>query len=448
MRPTIALMVGVRGIPIVDLCRPLSGWADVVVVTAADILAQRHDGGAKSLPIKDMVVAVDTASLVPTAVRYGRSHRLDGIFTVSEDATEPTATVAALLELPGQPPATMPAFRDKTVQRETLAKAGVPVPRYAKIAGPDDIEKALQWVPLPAILKPARGSGGALTFVVSESGQLADLFAEAAGQVNSTGGAVDRDTAFILESLLAGTDRHPIPGLAPYVSVETLATQGMFHHAAVTDRFPVSPPALETGMLLPSCLTGPVRDEVTESAGAALRALRFEHGVAHTEIMLTADGPRIIEVNARIGGALPYLFPMVGEVDLVEQAARIAVGLEPRTEPNFRGHAVFIAPQHPLGARVESVDGLDEIRELPGIRAVLPVTVGARTASFNETMIAAVLATVAEPAEAVGLWQEVMRRVRPRYASIDAAAHHRRAPAALTGTGVGVVDAIAHVLRS
>lgn len=447
MRPTIALLVGVRGIPIADLCRPLAGWADVVVITAADILARRYDGGATT-PVRDMVVAADTVTLVPTAVHYGRSHRLDGIFTVSEDAIELTATIAALLELPGQAPSTIPAFRDKLVQRETLGAAGVPGPPFARISAPADVEAALGRVPLPAILKPARGSGGALTYVVGESGQLADLVVEATGQVNSTGGAVDPGTAFILESLLAGTDRHPIPGFAPYVSVETLATGGTYHHVAVTDRFPVSPPALETGMLLPSCLTAPVQQEVVDTAGAALRALRFAHGVAHTEVMLTADGPRIIEVNARIGGALPYLFPMVGDMDLVEQAARIAIGIEPRTEPNFRGHAVFIAPQHPVGARVESVDGLDEIRGLPGVRAVLPVAVGPRTTSFNETMIAAVLATVAEPAGAVELWRQVMHRIRPNYAAADVSIHHRRAPAALTGAGVGVVDAVPPVLRS
>jgi biotin carboxylase len=451
MRPVVALFVGIRGIPMADLCRPLANWADVVVVTAGDILAQRYDSGTlPSLPAFDVVVAVDTAQLVPTAVEYARTHRVNGAFTVSEDAIEATASFAERMQLLGQPPATMPGFRDKFEQRRLLAEAGVPVPAYAELRGADpaEIEQALACVPLPAILKPTRGSGGVLAYVVSEADQLRELLAEATKQRPSAGGAVDADSAFILESLLAGVESHPVAGLAPYVSVETLAAAGEYHHLAVTDRFPVSPPALETGMLLPSCLSDPQQEQVRELAGAALRALGFEHGVAHTEIMLTADGPRIIEVNARVGGALPYLFPMASDLDLVEQAARVAVGLEPRTSVTFRGHSAFIAPQHAVGARVESVDGLDDVATLPGVRAVLPVAVGGSAAAFNATMIAAVLATVPDGLKAVRLWRAVMRRVRPRYTSAELSKHHLRAPAALTGhAGVGVVEAVPHVLK-
>lgn len=443
MRPVLGLVLGARGIPLADLVRPLSGWADVVVLTAEDVLAQRHDGADRSY---EMVIAEDLAGLATA-----RHPRLDGAFTVSEDAIEVTSVVAARLGLPGQPPATMPAFRDKFAQRRLLARAGVAVPPYAQLAGRWETARALAEVPLPAILKPTRGSGGALAYVVSEPAQLAALLAEATAGRARAGAAVDRDSEFILEGLLTGVPSHPVSGFAPYVSVETLASDGTYHHLAVTDRFPVSPPALETGMMLPSCLPAPVQEKVRDAAGAALAALGFRHGAAHTEVMLTAAGPRIIEVNARIGGALPYLFPMAGDVDLVEQTARVALGEAPRSTVDFQRYAVFIAPQHPVGARVESVGGLAEIAALPGVRAVLPVSVGGNAAtvtSFNATMIAAVLATVAEPAEAVALWQTVMRTVAPVYAEDRVAAHHLRAPGSLSGAGPdAVVEAAPHVVR-
>ena len=126
-------------------------------------------------------------------------------------------------------------------------------------------------------------------------------------------GAVDPHTALILESVLVGAARET-EGLAPYVSVETLADAGRFHHLCVTDRFPLAPPLLETGMMLPSCLGAEQQAAVVAMAEQALRALGFRHGAAHTELMLTSEGPRVIEVNARVGGAVPFLLPIAARL--------------------------------------------------------------------------------------------------------------------------------------
>ena len=136
-------------------------------------------------------------------------------------------------------------------------------------------------------------------------------------------GGVDPNTALILESVLVGAARET-DGLAPYVSVETLAVGGRFHHLCVTDRFPLAPPLLETGMLLPSCLGAAQQAGVTTMAEQALRALNFRHGAAHTELMLTSEGPRVIEVNARVGGAVPFLLPIAAGYDVVTQIGRLA----------------------------------------------------------------------------------------------------------------------------
>ncbi len=438
MRPVVALFVGARGIPVRDLCRPLVGWADVVVVTAGDVLARRHDG-LDGLPVREVVVAPEASGMAGAAVEHARRHRIDGAFTVSEDAIEQTARATTALGLPGQPAGTVAAFRDKYRQRRLLAAAGVPVPAFAEVSDAASVAGALRTVPLPAILKPTRASGGALAYVVSAPDQLPGLLAEALGQVAATGGAVEADTSFILESLLVGVDSHPVPGFAPYVSVETLADADTYHHIAVTDRFPVAPPALETGMMLPSCLPEAQRERLHEAATDALRALGFRHGVAHTELMLTAGGPRVIEVNARAGGALPYLFPMAGDLDLVVQAARLALGQAPQPAAHFRGHAVFLAPQHRVGQRVAAVDGLDEVATLPGVHAVLPVaTGGTSTEAFNATMIAAVLATVPDAAAAARLWADVMRTVRPRYAAGTVPDRYLRTPAALAAPSADV----------
>lgn len=444
-RPLLLLFVGTRGGRVTDALRSLSRVADVTIVTSEDVLAERADSLAGAAA-RDVVVAPARSGVPAVARAYADRVRVDGALTFADDAVGVTAAFAEEHGLPGQPVATMPAFRDKWEQRRALADAGVPVPSVALVTSRADVLTALETVAMPAILKPARGSGGALAYVVAEPAQLAAVVDEAFGLVESDagdggsgagGGAVDAGTAFVLESLLVGVPHHPVPGFAPYVSVETVAAGGEYAHLAVTDRFPLSPPALETGMSLPSCLPPDVREQVVVMADRALRALNFRHGLAHTELMLTADGPRVIEVNARAGGALPYLFPLVSDVDLVEQAGRVALGLAPARAAAFHGYGVFVAPQHPVGVAVRSVDGLDEAAALPGVRAVIPVAVaGTRTDGFRHTLVAAVLGVADSPVDAVRLWQDVMRTIRSDYGDATVAAHLRRSPRS-TSPGAG-----------
>jgi biotin carboxylase len=422
VRPTLLLLVGTRGIRITDTVNPLRSVGDVVVVTSSDILADRADTLDAGLPAT-VAVAATRDDLVEHAAATGAQHLVDGVLTFSDDLVEAAAVVADRLGLPGQPPASMAGYRDKYVQRCRLAAAGVPTPRFALLTSPDDAAAAADQVPLPAILKPTRGSGGAFAYVVRAAEELPGVAAEAFGGTARAGGAVDPGSAFILEELLVGSSWHETTGFAPYVSVESVGAGGSVRHLAITDRFPTAPPVLETGMMLPSSLDEGQCQDVLAMADRALRALEFSCGLAHTELMLTAAGPRVIEVNGRAGGALPYLFPMASDLDLIAQAGRAALGLEPPAAPTFDRHAVFVSPQHPVGVEVEKVEGLDDVRALPGVRAVIPIAAGSgHTHAFRGTLIAAVLGSVDSPGEAVALWDKVMSTVRPRYHAPSASA--------------------------
>jgi len=133
--------------------------------------------------------------------------------------------------------------------------------------------------------------------------------------------------------------------------------------------------------------------------------------------MLTSEGPRVIEVNARTGGAVPFLLPIAADYDVVTQIGRLAVGLAPEL-PTFSGRfAVFVAPQHRVGQTVESVAGLAETRTIPGVHAVIPVATqpGTETTADQNTIIAAVLGAADSPAEAVQIHRRVHAVVQPHY---------------------------------
>jgi hypothetical protein len=155
--------------------------------------------------------------------------------------------------------------------------------------------------------------------------------------------------------------------------VETVVRDGTAEHVAVTGRFPLAAPFRETGSFLPADLPPADIDAVMAMATAALRAVDVRRGIIHTEIKLTPDGPRIIEINGRLGGGIAPMLARVHGPPLLTWAARIALSLDVGPAVRLPGSPVaffewVLAPG--TATRVEGTDGLGDLRALPGVDVV------------------------------------------------------------------------------
>ena len=124
----------------------------------------------------------------------------------------------------------------------------------------------------------------------------------------------------------------------PEVSVETFTYAGTTTVLGVTDKSlgPV-PYFLETGHVFPSILPSSVTDRAARVAVAALDAIGFDFGPAHTELKLTEAGPMLIEINPRTGGDyIPDLVQHATGVRLLEQSVAAHVGRRPDFGPPAR----------------------------------------------------------------------------------------------------------------
>ncbi len=277
----------------------------------------------------------------------------DGVVTFSEYRLGETAEYAAALGLPGHSAETVALLTDKLAQRRTLAAVS-PV----GFAGAGDVDAALAATGLPAVLKPRRGAGSAGTVRVDTAEELRGALSEL---------PVDD---YLLEQLLTGDPAVAGAGWGDYVSVESVHTPAGSRQVCVTGKFPLDG-FRETGMLLPSTLSEVDTDAVLALDAAATAALGLRHGLTHTEIKLTPGGPRIIEVNGRLGGYVPGILKQATGIDLVRVALQVALGLEPRLpEPRWAGvtYQRFLTPGE--DGVLARVDGADELASLPGVQRV------------------------------------------------------------------------------
>lgn len=287
-----------------------------------------------------------------------------GIVTFSEDMVATTARLAEHLCLPYHSAETTHLLRNKFAQRRRLCEAGVDATRSLLIRSTGDYESAARQVPFPAILKPALGGASRDTHVVSGDLGSTDLVATLLARHAGAG--------LVLEELLVGRD--VAAGIGDYVSVETAVVHGRVHHLALTGKFPLADPFREVGQFWPALLDEREAAEIVQLVTDGIEALGVQLGITHTEIKLTPSGPRIIEINGRMGGHINELAVRSGVGNFVEIAGRLAMGEcppLPRANP-ARVYWQYNTPSPRGTARLVANAHADRVMATPGVTRYTP----------------------------------------------------------------------------
>jgi hypothetical protein len=365
----VAVVNGAGSAGPLEVVQASTGWCTPVLVDSS----AQPEGRATLASLSDLLPCVDLAAGGVRAVADELALLgVEGITTFSDDRIAVTAELAGRLGLPYHDIGTAAALRSKDEQRARLNAAGVSTTRFAVVTAAD-IAKAVDTVGLPAVLKPVSSSGSAFACRVDSADDIARELASGGYPPDRALPAAVRaaaDAPRQLEELLVGVAHPGGDWLGDYVSVETLTLgPGKHHHLCVTDRLPVAYPLRETGLLLPSLLPAEAQDAVCALARRALDATGVHVGLSHVEIKLTPDGPRILEVNGRLGGFVPYLLRLVGDVDAVRLALASAAGMPAGCVPDaFGGLALAYLIQPPAHAR--AVRRLADARDLAAIAGV------------------------------------------------------------------------------
>lgn len=297
-----------------------------------------------------------------------RGAGVDGIVTFSEAQLRTTAALAQELGLPQHSVDTAAALTDKSRQRALLNAAGVSVTRHEAVADTSELCAAAGRVGYPVVVKPVHGDSGRYTVRCADERELVAAIDTVLPFRVGTG-----ERSWEVEELLR-PGRHPAgEWLGDYVSVETVSVAGTGNHFTVCDKLPLAAPFRERGTIIPSSLSGELRDEVVELAGDALRALDVRVGITHTEIKLTPDGPRVIEVNGRLGGGIARLMSRCSDTSPVRLAVRAALGRPVSDRPAAFDRAALLYLALPPMDRVRVRRIVDEpFRRIAGVWEVEP----------------------------------------------------------------------------
>ena len=301
--------------------------------------------------VKEVISTIDTEAVLEAAKR----HQIDGIMTLASDMPMQTvAVVSEALGLVGVSRDTALKATNKAFMRDTLKEAGVSVPMYFRVKGKEAFIEAVEKVKAAGykcIVKPADNSGSRGVDLLKDDSNI-----DAAYDYTvkfSRGGEI------VVEEFMEG----------PEVSVETLAVDGDVHVIQITDKLTTGAPYfVEMGHTQPSRLAKDVRQRISEVAIAANKAIGISNGPSHTEIKVTKDGPKIVELGARLVGdcITTHLVPLSTGVNMVDASIRIALGEKPDLEPKWNKGSAIRYFQTGEGT-IESIEGIEKAEKTLGV---------------------------------------------------------------------------------
>lgn len=315
-------------VPAIEKAKALGYW--VILVD--------YDENAVGFALADEKLVVSTLDQEEV---YRQALRLQPDVILTSTSDGPVRTAAYVNEKLGKRPdlsyenALCATIKNK--MRDRLKKNGVPIPEYYVAGDYEAFSNAVDRLNGYCIVKPAdnAGSRGVVLFVREMSKEKTYEYSKS----NSRNGTV------LVEEFMQGAE----------VSVEVMVVDGEPNILSITDKYITQPPYfVELAHCEPSRLDPQIQEKIRRVAAQAIKAIGIENAPAHVEIKVTEEGPKIVELAARLGGDFitSKLVPLSTGIDMVGASVLLAIGEKPDLMPKWqRGAAIhFIhAPEESEG---------------------------------------------------------------------------------------------------
>lgn len=256
-------------------------------------------------------------------------------------------------------------------------------------------------IPYPAISKPVDSSGSRGICYIENETQLKEALYYSLK--SSTSGDV------LVEEYMSG----------PEVSVEVIVIDGVPYVLQITDKITSGQPYFfETGHSQPSSLPNDIKKTIRELAKHACIAVGIQNSPAHVEIKITEDGPKMVELGARMGGGCISTYMLntsVKGISLTEATIRLALGEKiDNISYEDSGKAVAVRFILARGGTIQSITGTDDALKTNGVIQVqITGTVGqnyAQTAD-NASRIGYIVAEAGTTKEALAICEKGINNI-------------------------------------
>jgi len=347
----------------------------------ASTFAGANPAGLLTLDFKNPERAADDVHV------FARTQPIQGVVGVDDDTAIVAAAIAERLKLKGNPMHAAEAARDKHRQRQLLADANVPIPRFALHLLSEDAAELATTIRYPCVLKPLRLSASRGVIRADNPQGFIKAHSRLKAILAQPEAAACGEPAwhYLVEEFIPGYE----------VALEGLVVNRRLHVLAIFDKpDPLDGPFFEeTIYLTPSRVPAPLQAAIRDCADRAVRAVGIVEGPVHAELRYNERGPWLIELAARpIGGRCSAVLRfgagglgLGAGVTLEEIIVRHALGMPiPSLQRERLAAGVMMIPIPGAGA-LQEVRGVTEAKGVPLIEDVqITAHPGERLVPFPE----------------------------------------------------------------
>ncbi|MFF3209731.1 acetyl-CoA carboxylase biotin carboxylase subunit family protein [Streptomyces sp. NPDC002886] len=287
--------------------------AELSVICRPEHLARitEHGQYRRILAIRQNAPLDEVVALARTVHAIRPVTRITAFWEQDQDRA---AAVGAALGVATHSPETVRLVQDKHEMRERLREAGVEDTRAGRAFGEADLLAFGESAGYPFIVKPTAGTASFGVTLVHTPQEALAAYRTATG-----------DFPGIARLGVLAEQYHT----GPQYSVEAFSEAAEHVVVAITRKYSDPRDMVELGHVLPAPLDPAAREAIEAHVTRVLDALGVEFGPTHTEVVLTDEGPRIIETHLRVGG--DEIFNLAKDatgVDMIDFQARQASGLK------------------------------------------------------------------------------------------------------------------------
>ena len=281
-----------------------------------------------------------------------KRHKVDGVMAINDFGVRAAAYVSQSLGLVGINMGAAHAANDKGAMREVWQKAGLPIPDFRVISTFEEALDASDELGFPLVMKPTEsGGGGRGISVVKNKDEVEWAFNFAK--------PFAKNNRIIVESFLDGIE----------MTIEALTYKGETQILAMSDKYkPEMRYRVATRLNYPAFFSEEILREVRTIVTKAVKAIGIENGASHTEVIVTNECPKLVELGARGGGGHIFstIVKQVCGVNMVQELAKILTGETPNLTPKYQKGCVY-GFFHPSPGIIKAIHGFEEAKAVEGV---------------------------------------------------------------------------------
>jgi len=323
------------------------------------VIAADRNPKASGFAYADLSLQIDTNDyevLADWATENKEKYDISAVFAGADVAVS-AAVINQRLGLPGIPVEVAVASHNKAKMKERWLRDGIATPRCEEVGSEAEAVRVAARYGYPVIVKAVDNSASRGTKVIQKAPELR-LAVENAISHSTT-------SSCLIEQFVIGDEQ----------SVESIMHAGEQLRAGMVDRhFGFFPYPIEVGHTNPSHLAPDVQELIYQLVAQAALSLGITSGPAKADVILTEQGPMILEMPARLSGGFhsQYTTPLATGMNPIGAVIRQSLGDDDFREDLIRTrdgfalcHALF-----PATGRIRRIAGYEAARSVPGVSEI------------------------------------------------------------------------------